>query len=89
MLAIADAVEERLAKEADLKPSHVEGRRRGEWILLDYIDLVVHVFLEERRRFYGLERLWGDAPHVDIDEPVDSGPKPTRRAARRTPSASR
>jgi ribosome-associated protein len=61
--AIADAIEERLAALGD-KPLHTEGYRGGQWVLLDYADLVVHVFLEERRAFYGLERLWSDAPDV-------------------------
>jgi ribosome-associated protein len=63
-LSIADAVEERLSKELKREPGHVEGRRVAEWILLDYIDFVVHVFTGERRAYYGLERLWGDAPRL-------------------------
>ena len=63
--AIADAVEEDLEK-AGIAPWHVEGREDGRWVLLDYSDLVVHVFLEEAREFYDLERLWGDAPRVEI-----------------------
>lgn len=59
--AIADAVEERLRAEG-VRPLHVEGYNRGQWVLLDYGDLVVHIFQEETRRFYALERLWGDAP---------------------------
>lgn len=59
--AIADRVEERL-KALGVRPLHVEGYRAGQWILIDYGDFVVHVFLDERRRFYGLERLWSDAP---------------------------
>ncbi|HLF57061.1 MAG TPA: ribosome silencing factor [Thermoanaerobaculia bacterium] len=59
--AIADRVEERL-KEHGTRPLHVEGFAPGQWVLLDYGDFIVHVFLDERRRFYGLERLWGDAP---------------------------
>jgi ribosome-associated protein len=59
--SIADRVEERL-KALGVRPLHVEGHAGGQWILLDYGDFLVHVFLEERRRFYGLERLWSDAP---------------------------
>jgi ribosome-associated protein len=59
--AIADRVEERL-RGLGLRPLHVEGHASAQWVLLDYGDFVVHVFLEERRRYYGLERLWGDAP---------------------------
>jgi len=65
VLAIAEAIEERLSEELDLEPDHVEGRRQGEWVLLDYIDFVVHVFVKEKRSFYALERLWGDAPRVE------------------------
>ncbi len=65
-LSIAEAVEERLEKEAGRAPGHVEGQRVAEWILLDYIDFVVHVFTEEKRAYYGLERLWGDAPRLAL-----------------------
>lgn len=59
--AIADAVQERLRAEG-VRPLHVEGYNRGQWVLLDFGDLVVHIFQEDIRRFYALERLWGDAP---------------------------
>jgi ribosome-associated protein len=59
--AIADGVEERL-REAGLRPLSSEGQSRGQWVLLDYGSFLVHVFTEERRAFYGLERLWSDAP---------------------------
>jgi ribosome-associated protein len=61
--AIAEAVERRL-REAGHHPLHVEGSRRADWILLDYGDIVVHVFTEERRSYYALESLWGDASGV-------------------------
>lgn len=61
--AIADAVQERM-REEQVRPLHVEGYNRGQWVLLDYGDFVVHIFQEEPRRFYSLERLWGDAPDV-------------------------
>jgi ribosome-associated protein len=67
--AIADAVEESLRK-AQVRPAHVEGFERGEWVLLDYFDFIVHVFNTERREFYALERLWGSAERVELpDEP--------------------
>jgi ribosome-associated protein len=66
VLAVADWIDERLRADLGIRPAHVEGRRNAEWILLDYIDFVVHVFVEERREFYRLERLWGDAPRVDL-----------------------
>ena len=58
--AICDAISERLAAEGT-RPRHVEGYDRGEWILIDLFDLVVHIFTRETREFYSLERLWGDA----------------------------
>lgn len=64
--AIAERIEEALRAVGE-RPIHVEGQAAGQWVLLDYGDLVVHVFLEERRRFYGLERLWSDAPDVTAD----------------------
>jgi len=56
-MAIADEIEHRLKKEFGVLPNSVEGRRKGDWILLDYVDFVVHVFLVERRAFYDIERL--------------------------------
>ena len=54
----------------------VEGRRTGEWILMDYVDFVVHVFTAEKREFYRLERLWGDAPRVELPGlPAASAPR--------------
>jgi ribosome-associated protein len=67
--AIADAVESAL-KLRKLRPSHVEGYDRGEWVLLDYFDFVVHVFAPNARMFYGLERLWGNARTVALPEPA-------------------
>jgi ribosome-associated protein len=63
--AIADAIETALGRQGT-KPAHVEGYRNSEWILLDYFDFVVHVFSEQMRAFYGLERLWGSASHLDL-----------------------
>jgi len=56
-IAIADEIEHRLKKEFGVFPNSVEGRRKGDWVLLDYVDFVVHVFLAERRAFYDIERL--------------------------------
>ena len=63
--AIADHVEDTL-REKGLKPWHVEGREGRHWMLLDYIDVVVHVFHEKTREYYLLERLWGDAKKIEI-----------------------
>lgn len=64
------ALADRLLKTSDeiRKPMHVEGYQIGYWVLLDYGDVVVHVFREDERNFYGLERLWGDAPEVEFEE---------------------
>lgn len=63
--AIADAVEDRL-HEAGVKRLRREGRQEGRWVLLDFGDLVVHVFHEQERVYYGLERLWKDCPVIDL-----------------------
>jgi ribosome-associated protein len=62
--AIADGVVEALSGEG-VKPAHVEGSDRSEWILLDYFDFIVHIFAPGTRLFYGLERLWGSAERVE------------------------
>ena len=67
VLAIADGIEERLRRELLERPANVEGRPAGNWVLLDYIDFIVHVFLAERREYYRLESLWGDAKRLDLD----------------------
>ncbi|HEY6193625.1 MAG TPA: ribosome silencing factor [Candidatus Eisenbacteria bacterium] len=63
--AIAEAVEEKL-RERGAKAWHVEGREYRRWVLLDFVDVVVHVFHEQTRAYYLLERLWGDARRVDL-----------------------
>jgi ribosome-associated protein len=68
--AIADAVEETL-KASRVRPAHVEGYDRAEWVLLDYFDFIVHVFSPAARQFYGLERLWGNASRIEVP---DEGP---------------
>lgn len=65
--AIADAVVDQLKQQLGLRPLLVEGTTPGRWILLDYGDFIVHIFTEDVRRFYGLERLWGDAPNVTAE----------------------
>jgi ribosome-associated protein len=62
---IVDSIEQRLREQADARPRAEEGREGGTWVLLDYGDIVVHVFLDETREYYSLERLWADAPRVD------------------------
>lgn len=65
--AIADEVEHRLREECGIKPVGREGVSEGKWALLDYGDLVIHVFMPEEREFYRLEKLWGDAERVALD----------------------
>jgi ribosome-associated protein len=67
-VAIADEIEHRLKREFGTLPNSVEGRRQGEWILLDYVDFVVHVFLAERRAFYDIERLRKSARPISPSE---------------------
>jgi ribosome-associated protein len=64
--SIAEHVIEELKREGQ-RPSHVEGLRAGRWVLIDYIDFVVHVFHPAAREFYQLERLWGDAPTLVLE----------------------
>ena len=65
--AIADEVEDEMTK-LGLEPNRVEGRQSAQWILMDYYDVMVHVYLDEARSFYNLERLWSDAPQLDISD---------------------
>jgi ribosome-associated protein len=65
--AIADSVVEKVRREEGIKPLLVEGTTPGRWILIDFGDFIFHTFTEDCRRFYGLERLWGDAPNVTVE----------------------
>ena len=78
--AISDEVEQRLGK-AGLRPTHVEGYRQAEWVLLDYVDFVVHVFSQKARHFYNLERLWKSAKHL---APSELRPPAKKRAHAKT-----
>ena len=66
--AIADEIERRL-KKLHRRPNHIEGYTQAEWILMDYSDFVIHILLPKTRSFYNLERLWRDAPRMDIQSP--------------------
>lgn len=66
VLSIAEEIEDRLRVEHDQKALRREGLQLGRWVLLDFGDIVVHVFHEEDRLFYGLERIWRDAPVIDL-----------------------
>ena len=65
---ISQAVLEELESNWSQKPWHQEGARKADWILLDYVDFVVHVFLSERRAYYNLERLWAEAVRIELPE---------------------
>jgi len=65
--AIAENIVDHL-KEEEIQPEHIEGLQGGRWVLIDYIDFVVHVFHEEARQFYQLEVLWGDAPMLEFKD---------------------
>lgn len=67
-LAIADEVELRLKRELGTYPNSVEGRRQAEWILMDYVDFIVHIFSPEKRAYYGLERLRKSATSISVEE---------------------
>ncbi len=65
---ITEAILDELQDKWDQQPWHREGAKKADWILLDYVDFVVHIFLDERRSYYSLERLWAEAPHVELPE---------------------
>lgn len=66
--AMVDSVQEDLFKQANVEAKQVEGYQSGNWILLDYADIIVHVFDEENRLFYDLERIWRDGQEIKIEE---------------------
>ncbi len=65
---ISDAVRDELEDNWNERPWHREGGRNADWVLLDYVDFVVHIFLDEKREYYNLERLWGDAPQIEVPD---------------------
>ena len=67
-MAITDEIEIRLKRDFGTYPNSVEGRRNGEWVLMDYVDFIVHVFSAEKRAFYGLERLRKSATTISVDD---------------------
>ena len=70
--AIHDGIHEGMKKQHDTLPRRVEGASEARWILMDYLDCVVHVFTPDTRDYYRLEQLWGDVPRLDLD--LDEGP---------------
>ncbi len=67
--ALADEVDMQLSK-AGFEPKRIEGYQTSTWILMDYYDVMVHIFNEETREFYALDRLWADAPRIDLSEVI-------------------
>ncbi|MEG9431238.1 ribosome silencing factor [Terriglobus sp. ADX1] len=83
-VAISDEIEYRLKKDFGVLPNSVEGRRQGEWVLMDYVDFVVHVFMPEKREFYGLERLRKTAKSIsaaDLNSEIKAAVAKTRAKA--------
>jgi ribosome-associated protein len=68
---IAEEIEKNLLERFGVKPFRREGEREARWVLLDYVDFVVHVFRDEERDYYSLERLWADAPKLHLDEETE------------------
>jgi ribosome-associated protein len=96
-VAIADEIELRMKRDFDTLPNSVEGRRQADWILLDYVDFIVHIFSPEKRAFYGLERLRKSATTISVDdlnteikEHIASARQkksaPAKKPAKKTPS---
>jgi ribosome-associated protein len=85
--AISDEVEQRLSR-AGLRPTHIEGYKQAEWVLLDYVDFVVHVFSQKARHFYNLERLWKSAKQLTLAE-LQSTPRKRARAKGSAPTPTR
>jgi ribosome-associated protein len=79
--AIADEVEDRLREEGGIKPIGREGLPEAKWVLLDFGDLVIHIFQPEERDFYRLEKLWGDAERLELPLDVMSPTGPTAESA--------
>ncbi len=78
--AISDGILEKMRQQERVKPLLVEGTTPGRWILIDFGDFIFHIFTEDCRRFYGLERLWGDAPNVTAEfTPEVEAPRNARR----------
>jgi ribosome-associated protein len=77
--ALLEAVRENLSPFKVI-PWHIEGESFAHWILIDYVDIVVHIFLPETRSYYSLEMLWGDVPHIEIPEQIEVETTPSTKA---------
>lgn len=82
--AIADGIDQQLSA-ADVQPKHIEGHTQADWILMDYVDFVVHIFSENARKFYDLERLWKSAKRLQLADLA----KPVRKPAAKKAAAKR
>lgn len=80
--SIADEIEDQLREKAGVKPIGREGEREGKWVLLDFGDMVVHVFQPEEREFYRLDKLWSEAPRVPLPESVTDSAAPNQANTR-------
>lgn len=78
---IAEEVERKLREDHQIKPFRREGEREGHWVLLDYVDFVVHVFRHEDRDYYDLERLWSDAERIPFEEGWEANDEPAAAEA--------
>ena len=78
---IADEVQKRLLESYGRKPFRREGEREGHWVLLDYVDFVVHAFQKEDREYYDLERLWSDAPRIPFEDGWEDQDEPATAEA--------
>lgn len=70
--ALAEHVEEKLKEALDIKPLRVEGQSEAEWVLVDYGDIIIHLFQGASREFYSLERLWGDSERIEWSEQISA-----------------
>jgi ribosome-associated protein len=78
--AVVEAIEERLRRDFGIKPARREGAREGRWVLLDFVDVVIHVQHSEERVYYALERLWNDCPQIPLPTDVDAAASTAHRA---------
>ncbi len=75
MIAIRNEIEKKFKEEEGISPWHIEGANSVTWILMDYVDFVIHIFSKETREYYSLEKYWGDAPIEEIFDKVEEGIK--------------
>ena len=86
--AITDDVDQKLSA-IGVEPKHIEGKTQAEWVLMDYVDFVVHIFSESARKFYDLERLWKTATNIELSELEKPARKPAVKKAAAKPAAAK